>query len=280
MRGLVRVDAGVLDDDAAGRALGRPRLASVWCKSRGELAALEEQVDVAAARDLGAHHVARRAPAAGEPAARRSRGACGAASWPGRTGAVSARSPSSTRGGYWNETAGVDVEGRRARPRAPRLEPGLEGAGSLGSARERGLLTGTLSAGGQRPGAGRCECSKWAFSTRRCAHDPAWSLLGWYHERILPGCCSRCRPRAGRHGTASCGTSSPPAKARRPGHRRAVLAHRREHPRQRGSGAAPEAGCRADACSRIPAAKRWRPFTTTRAARATTSTCRPPFASR
>ncbi len=87
---------------------GRGARGAALAQARGELggegAAVEEEVDVAAARDLGAPHAGRagRAPAR---AARRSRGACGAALFARSKGAVSARSPSSTRGGYWKETS-------------------------------------------------------------------------------------------------------------------------------------------------------------------------------
>ena len=125
--GLVRVDAGVLDDHVP-RARGRRRPArrASACSSRGEGAAVEEQVHVAAARDLGAPH-ARRARRARRRAARRSRAACGAASWRGRRGRSGPGRRARPAGGYWKDTArGIDVEsgsrGLLYRPRKALLE--------------------------------------------------------------------------------------------------------------------------------------------------------------
>ena len=66
VRGLVRVDARVLDDHVARATLRRPPIDERLVQVRGDLATLEEQVEVAAARHLGPHHVTRRAQLAGE----------------------------------------------------------------------------------------------------------------------------------------------------------------------------------------------------------------------
>jgi hypothetical protein len=64
--GLVRVDAGVLDDHVARPRRRRQRLGQRAVQRDRETAPVEEQVDVAAARDLGAHHVAAALQAADE----------------------------------------------------------------------------------------------------------------------------------------------------------------------------------------------------------------------
>ena len=104
MRGLVRVDAGVLDDHPGPGAAGRGGAASVREQLAGERAAVQEEVHVAAARDLGPHDAGQRR-AARSPASPRSRAACGAACLARSKGAVSARSPISGRGGYWNDAS-------------------------------------------------------------------------------------------------------------------------------------------------------------------------------
>ena len=82
--GLVGIDARVLDDRAAGYARGgRPRPRRCVVDLAGQGAAVEEEVHVAAARDLG---LASRAATsrARRPGPPRSRAACAAASSPGR----------------------------------------------------------------------------------------------------------------------------------------------------------------------------------------------------
>ena len=65
--GLVRIDAGVLDDHVARAPRRRAALDERLVQVRGDLAPLQEQVQVAAARDLGANDVAPRAQLARQP---------------------------------------------------------------------------------------------------------------------------------------------------------------------------------------------------------------------
>ena len=129
VRGLVRVDARVLDDHVAGTARRRPLVDERLVQLLGDLAALEEQVQVAAARDLGAH--ARPSPsAARRRAARRSRAASCAASSRGRTG-PSGRGPRAPRGAGTGTRCSRGPRRRpRGRPPSPRRKGAVEDPGS------------------------------------------------------------------------------------------------------------------------------------------------------
>ena len=103
--GLVGVDARVLDDGAGARSRGPPGLGQAVVDAAQDGAPLQEDVDVAAARDLRLAHAVR--PRRGRPESRSATSRGFRRRVLARSkGAVMARSPSSGRGGYWKVTDG------------------------------------------------------------------------------------------------------------------------------------------------------------------------------
>ncbi len=127
--GLVRVDARVLDDDVPRTRCRRGRLGERAVQDGREAAAVQEQVDVAPAGDLGPANVARGRELS-RRAARRSRAACAAASWRGRK----ARSGPGRRARRGADTGRPRCLCRcRKRPARPALPPPKGAVGDPGS---------------------------------------------------------------------------------------------------------------------------------------------------